>query len=246
VDRRSDTWFKRTTAWAFYRVLGLLTNVSFPQHAGDFRLVDEKVLKLMAGSQELAPYWRGLAVWVGFPRVLVPYERHSREAGETKFTIPKMMAFAADAIFSFSRKPLRISGYLGAAVSAVSFLVISVHLAWLVMGKHDFVPGWLSLLCLVGLIGGMQLICLGILGAYVGRIYELALKRPSVIVQDSLQVNGQNLPIENSGRPPMSPLDKEVQDVRLSQAELVLLRPVGRPGPHGVVGPVGLPLRKPR
>jgi dolichol-phosphate mannosyltransferase len=188
-DRQSDTWFKRFTAGAFYRLIALLTKGDFPEHAGDFRLIDRRVMDIMAQSREMGPYWRGLAVWVGFPRAVVSYRRQPRQVGHTKFHFTKMLSFGLDAIFSFSRRPLQLASCAGALVSVLSLSVVAIHVVWLLTGQSAFVRGWLSIVSMVGLIGGIQLICLGILGEYVGRIYELSLGRPNVIIQESRLVS---------------------------------------------------------
>lgn len=187
-DRSGDTWFKRTTAGIFYRIIASLTNGAFPAHAGDFRLVDRKILDIMAQTKEMGPYWRGLAIWVGFPRAIVSYRREARHAGETKFPLRKMIAFAFSAVFSFSRKPLQFASYMGIGVSFLCIATIAVHLVMMLFHKN-FVPGWMSTISLLGLVGGIQLVCIGILGEYVGRIYELSLGRPNVIVQESSAVS---------------------------------------------------------
>jgi dolichol-phosphate mannosyltransferase len=187
-DRSTDTWFKRVTASLFYRLIAALTNGAFPAHVGDFRLVDRKVLDIMAHTKEVGPYWRGLAVWVGFPRAIVSYRRELRHAGETKFPLRKMLAFAFNAVFSFSRKPLQFASYVGFSVSILCMSTIAVHLVMVLFNKN-YVPGWLSTISLLGLVGGIQLICIGILGEYVGRIYELSLGRPNVIIQESTAVS---------------------------------------------------------
>ncbi len=187
-DRSTDTWFKRATASVFYRIIAALTNGAFPAHVGDFRLVDRKILDIMAQTKEVGPYWRGLAIWVGFPRAIVSYRREARHAGVTKFPLGKMLAFAFNAVFSFSRKPLQFASYVGIAVSFLCIATIGVHLALSLFHK-SFVPGWLSTISLLGLVGGIQLVCIGILGEYVGRIYELSLGRPNVIIQESSAVS---------------------------------------------------------
>lgn len=184
-DRSSDGWIKRITADGFYWVLRTLTRTPFPQHAGDFRLVDRRVVELMMETREIQPYWRGLAVWVGFPRTLVPYRRGARTAGETHYPMSKMIAFALDAMFAFSRKPLQVASYLGLLVSIASLGLVAVYVFLSVTGRKEFVPGWVSTVMFVGFLGGCQLMSIGILGEYVGRIYELALQRPNVIVEGS-------------------------------------------------------------
>lgn len=188
ADRSTDTWFKRTSAALFYRLISYLTNGSFPENVGDFRLIDRKVLDIMCRMPDSGPYWRGLAVWVGFPRAMVSYSRQARQTGETKFPLRKMILFALNAMFSFSRKPLQVASLLGIGVSVLCFATILVHLVMMFM-HQSFVPGWLSTISLLGLVGGIQLICIGILGEYVGRIYELSLGRPNVIVEEAVVIS---------------------------------------------------------
>lgn len=179
-DRTTDSFFKRTTAHVFYKIMSYLTRGEFPAHVGDFRLVDRKVLDVLTHIQEPTPYWRGLVVWVGFRRALVSYKRDVRHAGETKYPFLKMFKFATDAMFSFSRKPLEIVSWLGIFMSVAAMGLGFVYIAQYVFGK-SFVPGWASIVSLVVFIGGIQLVCLGIIGQYVGRIYEQVLGRPNVL-----------------------------------------------------------------
>ena len=187
-DRKSDSLFKRMSAAVFYRFMSRLTRGEFPQNVGDFRLVDRKVLNILISLKEIGLYWRGLVVWVGFKRTIVPYIREARHSGETKYPFLKMVSFAENAVFSFSKRPLIVISWLGAISCLVSLLMISYYLFMLIVGNGHYVPGWLSLMCIVTFMGGVQLLCLSILGQYIGRIFDQVLGRPSVIIDSSIQV----------------------------------------------------------
>lgn len=179
-DRSRDSWFKRTTAAIFYRVMTVLARGDFPANVGDFRLVSKKVLEVLKSLPEQSPYWRGIVVWVGFKRTFVSYSRAERFAGETKYPFLKMVTFAIDALFSFSKKPLLFVIYSGLVlcVLGVLFLVAYIYLRFT---GYPLVPGWISIVSLATLIGGFQIICMGVIGQYVGRIYEQVLGRPQVL-----------------------------------------------------------------
>lgn len=179
-DRGTDTWFKRTTAQAFYAVMTRLTKGQFPEHVADFRLVDRKVLQVLCELKERSPYWRGLVAWAGYKRGIVRYARVARQVGVTKYPLRKMIAFAMDGVLGFSREPLRLVTALGFAMSASAFLYGMMYLLMRLMGK-ELVPGWTAIIGAVTLLGGIQLICIGILGEYIGRIYEQVLFRPQVL-----------------------------------------------------------------
>lgn len=183
INRSSDTFFKRFSAKMFYRVMSSLTRGKFPENVGDFRLVDRKVLNILANLKETGPYWRGLSIWVGYKSAIVPYVRHPRLHGETKYPFWKMVSFAFDAIFSFSKAPLQLASLVGFAISILSVLFGLSYVVLKIMG-FDLVRGWTSLLFVISFLGGFQLVCLGILGQYVGRIYEQTLARPTVISRE--------------------------------------------------------------
>lgn len=180
VERNSDSFFKRTSAHLFYRIMTSVTKGRFPEHVADFRLLDEKVLNILRDIRDQAPYWRGLVAWSGHRTAIVRYSRRPRVTGTTKYPISKMVAFAFDAIFGFSRQPLRLVSWLGFIISSLSFAFGLVYVVLRILG-HDFVPGWTALLGLMTLLGGIQLSSLGVIGEYIGRIYEQVLERPQVL-----------------------------------------------------------------
>jgi glycosyltransferase involved in cell wall biosynthesis len=182
-ERRGEKRFKRATAAAFYRLLRRLSDVDIPADVGDFRLVDRKALDAYNTMRENDRFVRGMFSWVGFKQIGVPYDRAERFAGETKFPLRKMMKFGIDGIVSFSSAPLRLALGLGFVVSAMSFLYGFVAILLKVSGAT--VPGWTSVIFVTSLLGGVQLIVLGVVGEYVGRTYEEAKNRPLYIVNQS-------------------------------------------------------------
>ncbi len=186
-DRSTDSWFKRTSAQIFYKVMTLLARGDFPANVGDFRLISKKVLDVLRSLPEQSPYWRGIVVWVGFKRTFVSYSRAERFSGETKYPFIKMLGFAIDALFSFSKKPIYFVAFMGVAICLISFLFLSVFIVKHFMG-YPLIPGWTSLMAAITLIGGFQIICLGVIGQYVGRIYEQVLGRPQVLHYPAEQI----------------------------------------------------------
>lgn len=184
--RDGESFFKLITASIFYRFMQKLSDVKLPLDAGDFRLMDRKVVNALSEIREENRYIRGLISWIGFKQCGVPYDRDSRYAGVTKFDVSKMLRFALDGITSFSDKPLLISSRFGALITLCSFLVM----LWLVISKIidplSSVQGWTSMLVVILFIGGIQLISIGILGEYIGRIYRETKKRPLYIIADKL------------------------------------------------------------
>jgi len=188
-EREGETWFKRTTASAFYRLIARITNVELPVDAGDFRLMDRKVVDALNRIREHHRFMRGLSVWVGFRSTGVRYTRHARKAGNTKYPFRKMLKFALDGITSFSYLPLQLATYLGFIVAALSLIFILVVF---IMRLGSATPqdaafyGQASTLASVLFIGAVQLISLGIIGEYVGRIYDEVKGRPLYIVAEAL------------------------------------------------------------
>jgi polyisoprenyl-phosphate glycosyltransferase len=183
-ERRGENRFKRVTAAAFYRLLRRLSDVDIPADVGDFRLVDRKALEAYKTMRENDRFVRGMFSWVGFKQIGVPYDRAERIAGKTKFPFQKMMRFAVDGIVSFSSAPLRLALTLGFVVSAASFLYGFVAILLKATGAFT-VPGWTSVIFVTSLLGGVQLMVLGVVGEYVGRTYEEAKNRPLYIVNRS-------------------------------------------------------------
>ena len=185
LERKGETRFKLWTALLFYRLIRWLGAVHVKANTGDFRLMSRRALEAFGCMREYHRFVRGMVGWVGFRTTEVYYHRKARIAGETKYPFRKMLRFAVDAIVSFSIVPLRIS------FMAAMFLSTAIlgYLAYTV-GKHfffdaTFVPGWSSLIVAIVAFGGMNLVCLGILGEYVGRIYEQVKQRPLYIVQET-------------------------------------------------------------
>jgi len=184
--REGESRFKLFTASLFYRLLRKLTAVDIPVDTGDFRLVDRRVLDRFNTMRERARFVRGMISWVGFKQGEVRYVRHRRLAGETKYPFRKMVRFAADGLLSFSQAPLRLASALGLLASGVSFGFMVYGLVQKYFFPEHVIPGWSSLFSAVLFLGGVQLICLGVLGEYIGRIYEEIKQRPLYIVDEEI------------------------------------------------------------
>lgn len=183
-EREGETWFKEFTASLFYRIIYRITDVDIPLDTGDFRLLDRKVVDVMSQMRERHRFLRGMSVWVGFRQTGVEYKRAARFAGETKYPLNKMIKFATDAITSFSYFPLQLAMYLGFISAGVSILVIPIVIFMRLAGSQAFF-GQASTLIAVLFLGGVQLISLGILGEYVGRLYDEAKGRPLYITSET-------------------------------------------------------------
>jgi dolichol-phosphate mannosyltransferase len=183
AEREGETWFKLFTAAAFYRLIQRITDVDLPMDTGDFRLLDRKVVEVLNQMRERHRFLRGMSVWVGFRQTGVEYQRAERYAGETKYPLSKMIQFASDAITSFSYFPLQLAMYLGFITAGLSIIAIPVVIALRLAGWHAF-QGQASTLIAVLFLGGVQLISLGILGEYVGRLYDEAKGRPLYILRE--------------------------------------------------------------
>lgn len=185
LKRKGETIFKKVTANLFYRTLRSMTIVDIPVDTGDFRLIDRKVADVLRGLKEKNRFVRGLVSWVGFKQTSVEYVREERWAGETKYPLRKMIRFALDAITSFSHKPLKIATYLGFGVSLLSFLYLLVVLYERLFTDRTL-PGWSSLIAFNLLFNGIMLVLIGIIGEYIGRIYDESKGRPLYIVREAL------------------------------------------------------------
>ncbi|PSM13450.1 glycosyltransferase [Stenotrophomonas maltophilia] len=184
TDRPGESRFKLATARVFYRVLNRLSDVPIPLDTGDFRLMSRNVVEVLKSMPEQDRFVRGMVSWVGFNQIALPYRRDKRFAGESKYPLRKMVRFATDGILSFSAKPLQLSVTLGVLSSLLAMLVIVYSLAMRLF-TQEWVPGWTALMIAVLFLGGVQLICVGILGEYIGRIYREVKRRPLYIVQES-------------------------------------------------------------
>ena len=189
-ERKGETWFKEFTAKAFYRIIYKITDISIPMDTGDFRLMDRKVVEALKTMREKHRFMRGMSVWVGFRQTGVEYVRAERFAGETKYPLKKMLKFALDGITSFSYFPLQLATYIGFIVAAISVVGIIVTIILRLTGSHAFY-GQATTLVAVLFLGGVQLISLGIIGEYLGRIYDEAKGRPLYIVHDALGFDEQ-------------------------------------------------------
>lgn len=182
TERVGESSFKLGSAKLFYRILNKLSTVEIPLDTGDFRLMDRRVVNVLASMPEQDRFIRGMVAWVGFKQYALPYKRLERFAGVSKYPLRKMLRFALDGILSFSTKPLQIAVGFGFACALFSVLGIFYAL-FLRLFTNIWVEGWTALMIAILFIGGVQLICLGILGEYVGRIYNEAKARPLYIVK---------------------------------------------------------------
>jgi len=182
AEREGESWFKLFTASLFYRLIYRITDVKIPLDSGDFRLLDRQVVDVLKTMRERHRFLRGMSVWVGFRQTGVPYRRAARFAGQTKYPLRKMLKFAFDAITSFSYLPLQLATYLGFAAAILSILAIPVVIILRQSGMQAFL-GQATTLIAVLFLGGVQLISLGILGEYIGRLYDEAKGRPLYILR---------------------------------------------------------------
>src|SRR6516162_373017 len=193
-QREGETPFKLATASVFYRLFDKLAQVNLEPNSGDFRLLDRRALNALLAMTERSRFLRGMTVWVGFTQTAVPYERGARHAGETKYTVRKMLRFSVDAIASFSHLPLQLATYAGLVSAGVAFIAIAVVLVLRLV--DSYLPGFSSITIAVLLLGGIQLIALGVIGEYVGRIYDEVKHRPLYIVREE-----RNRPSPPAGPP---------------------------------------------
>jgi polyisoprenyl-phosphate glycosyltransferase len=182
-SREGESLFKLLTAKLFYRLLNRLSDISIPLDTGDFRLMDRSVVNAISAMPESDRFIRGMVSWVGFKQIALPYTRSERFAGETKYPLKKMIKFALDGIISFSSKPLQLSIFFGFSISILALLGVAYVFA-IRLFTNEWVPGWAGILIATLFLGGVQLISLGILGEYVGRIYSEIKGRP-LYVADS-------------------------------------------------------------
>ncbi|MBI5631759.1 MAG: glycosyltransferase family 2 protein [Elusimicrobia bacterium] len=185
IRREEETLFKRATAALFYRILKRITRVDMPVDAGDFRLIDRQVLAVLGRMRESHRFMRGLASWVGFRQAKVEYVRQARLAGKSHYPLWKMARFAVDAITSFSHEPLHWVTACGAG-SFFASMLIGFWVLYVRLFNPRAVPGWTSLMVLVLFLGGIQLISLGVIGEYLGRVFDEVKRRPLYIVRKSL------------------------------------------------------------
>jgi glycosyltransferase involved in cell wall biosynthesis len=186
--RQGETWFKRLCAFAFYRLFERIIGIKVPRDTGDFRLLDRRAAASLAALREPHRFIRGMVSWLGYRQTPVQYERPVREHGETKYPFRKSLFLAIDAITSFSYAPLRLATYLGIAISIFAFFYIAVVIALKILIWFGLpiveTPGYTSIMACMLLLGGVQLIVLGLIGEYVGRIFEQGQQRPLYLVDE--------------------------------------------------------------
>ncbi|KQM20994.1 glycosyltransferase [Sphingomonas sp. Leaf24] len=180
--REGETFFKKLTAAAFYRVLDRVTDTPIPLDTGDFRLMTRRALDAFLSLPEQARFIRGMVAWVGFRQVPFPYDRDERLAGESKYPLGKMIGFALDAVTGFSTAPLRLASHLGLVLTALSLLLFAyIAIGWL---SGSAVQGWTSTMLVVVFLGAVQMFVLGMIGEYLGRLYVESKRRPLYLVAD--------------------------------------------------------------
>jgi polyisoprenyl-phosphate glycosyltransferase len=184
TKRKGETLFKLLTADIFYKIMSKLSDVKLPLSAGDFRLMDRKVVDSLKTMREENRYIRGLVSWIGFSQCGLSYERDVRYAGSTKYSLMKMLKFALDGITSFSDKPLLISSYIGILITLVAFLLTVLIIIIRLTNPQSTIQGWTSLIVVILFMGGIQLFSIGIIGQYIGRIYKEIKQRPLYIISN--------------------------------------------------------------
>jgi len=191
TKRKKESWFKRLTAYVFYRLLQQLADVDIPADTGDFCLMDRQVVEVLNSMPERNRYIRGLRAWIGFRQTAVKFERDPRFAGEVKYTFKKSLALAVNSLVSFSKIPLRISTYLGLFSALIALLMALLVLYWRLQQPDSPVTGLATILIAVFFLGSVQLISIGILGEYIGRIYEEVKGRPAYTIAEiaGLEIN---------------------------------------------------------
>ena len=183
-EREGESGFKLRTAHLFYRLLNRVSDIELPLDAGDFRLMDRRVADVIRNMREPDRYLRGMVAWAGFRQTGVEYERAARSAGETKYSLARMIKFAIDGLISFSTIPLRLALGLGFVISMLAFAAGIVAAVLKLAGAYT-IPGWASLTVLLSFFSGVQLLVLGVMGQYVGRIYEQGKARPLYLISEA-------------------------------------------------------------
>lgn len=190
ASREGESWLKKATASAFYRVMNRLSNTSVPADTGDFRLMSRRVVEALRGLRERQRFMKGLFAWVGYPSTSIVYQREARIAGRSKFNYWRLWNFALEGITGFSTAPLRVATYLGLGTALLAFgyglWIVVKTLAW-----GDPVQGWPTMMAVVLFLGGVQLMALGVIGEYLGRLYLEAKQRPLYLVQERREPGGR-------------------------------------------------------
>jgi polyisoprenyl-phosphate glycosyltransferase len=191
-ERKGESFFKKTTAKLFYRLLATLTSIDIPVDTGDFRMMDRRVVDALNQMPEHHKFIRGMVSWIGFKQTFVEYDRDQRYAGKTGYTFRKMFRFALDGITGFSNLPLKLATYAGFFFSGVSFFMI-LYALYAKFISEDYVQGWASIMISILFIGGIQLICLGLIGEYLIRMDANIRQRPLYIIHETNVTNPSKL-----------------------------------------------------
>lgn len=192
--KRKENIFKKMCYSAFYRLLKSIAEVEIPLDSGDFCVMRQRVVEVMRQMPERNMFVRGLRAWSGFRQVGIEYNREARAAGETKYPFYKLLKLATDGVFAFSPLPLRLAGYVGFGSLVVSLIATVFLIIWKFLGLQIFghypseVPGWTSLVCLVLFLNGIQFLILGVMGEYIGRIYNETKQRPRWVIREALGI----------------------------------------------------------
>jgi glycosyltransferase involved in cell wall biosynthesis len=203
--RDGETWFKSFTAKLFYRLIRRMSTIDIPVDTGDFRLISRRVVEDLRRLQERHRFVRGLVTWVGYNQTPLLYDRQPRAGGETKYPLRKMVRFALDGFTGFSSEPLRLASHVGAFFAFASFVLMVGLTIFRLMGGQGLVTGWTSMIVAVLFLGGVQLLAIGILGEYIGRIYEEVKGRPLYLVRDVINMDAA----APSERGPATPASEE-------------------------------------
>ena len=199
ISRQGENTFKRLTAWAFYRLMRTFVHPDLPADTGDFRLVSRRCLDALKQMRETHRFLRGMFAWVGFSQIAIPYERNARAAGRTKYSVMDMFRFAWTAALSFSPLPLRLGMFLGILVAGFGAVYGMYAFFGRLLGWYEPERGWASLVVLISIVGGAILISNGILGEYVGRIFEESKSRPLYIIARTANFDAE--PQQPTGEP---------------------------------------------
>lgn len=187
-ERNADNFFKKQTAYFFYRFINFLSDTPIPYNVGDYRLLDRTVVNFLNNLPERSRFLRGLVAWGNYPTEYVVFKREKRFSGKTHYPLSKMVNFAMDGITSFSIKPLRIASYLGFTTATLGFLGIIYELIRKLIHPQLYVIGWTGLFVSIMFFGGIQLITIGIIGEYVGKIYLEVQKRPQFLIKEKVNL----------------------------------------------------------
>ncbi len=195
--REGETWFKKMTAKVFYRLIRRMTTIDIPVDTGDFRLMSRRVVEDLKRLQEHSRFVRGLVTWIGYNQAAVLYDRNRRYGGTTKYPFARMLRFALDGITGFSSQPLRLASHLGLLFALASMALMAGLMAYKFAGGEGLIPGWTSLAVAVLFLGGVQLLAIGILGEYIGRIYEEVKRRPLYLTRDLVNIGSSHVPSQH-------------------------------------------------